>query len=430
MAMPDAVDALIRVSTAPRDSLTRTAYNLAAFSATAEDIRRVTLRAFPEASITWRVDEKRQAIVDSWPADVDDAAARHDWGFDPHYDFARAFDDYLIPTIRERYQADAATREARAPHAQVVRPPSRAMRRGLVVAGLLSVATTMPGFAQRQNMDIIAERYVRLALALGEHDADYVDAYYGPPAWRAQAESEKASLQSIAAQADVLARQLAQTAPSGGLDDLDRLRYQYLNGQLVALRARVAMRTGRKLTFDEESKALYDTVAPKQTEAEFASVLAELGAKVPGSGPLRERLELFRDRFVIPRDRLDATFRAAIDSCRQRTLRHIELPKEERFTLEYVTNQTWSAYNWYQGGYTSVIQVNTGLPVRVDGAVDLACHEGYPGHHVYNVLLEKNLWRGRKWVEFSVYPLFSPQSLIAEGSANYGIDVTFRRPSA
>src|SRR4029077_1061160 len=73
----------------------------------------------------------------------------------------------------------------------------------------------------------------------------------------------------------------------------------------------------------------------------------------------------------------------------------------------------------------SLIQVNTDLPIYIDRAIDLACHEGYPGHHVYNSLLEKNLVKDRGWIEFSVYPLFSPQSLIAEGSANYGIDVAF-----
>ena len=77
------------------------------------------------------------------------------------------------------------------------------------------------------------------------------------------------------------------------------------------------------------------------------------------------------------------------------------------------------------GQYRSLIQVNTDLPIYIDRAVDLACHEGYPGHHVYNVLLEKHLMRDRGWVEYSVYPLFSPQSLIAEGTANYGIDVAF-----
>lgn len=104
MAMPDAIDALMCIAGAPRDALTRTAYNLAAFSATAEEIHDITLRAFPRASMTWRVDDKRQAIVDSWPADVDDSAARRDWGFEPRYDFIRAFDEYLIPTITERYR--------------------------------------------------------------------------------------------------------------------------------------------------------------------------------------------------------------------------------------------------------------------------------------------------------------------------------------
>ena len=81
------------------------------------------------------------------------------------------------------------------------------------------------------------------------------------------------------------------------------------------------------------------------------------------------------------------------------------LPPDESFTVEYVTNKSWSGYNWYQGSYHSLIQVNTDLPIFVDRAIDLACHEGYPGHHVYNVLLEKTLVRDRGWVEFSVYPL-------------------------
>ncbi|HET7039423.1 MAG TPA: hypothetical protein VFH97_06020, partial [Gemmatimonadales bacterium] len=90
-----------------------------------------------------------------------------------------------------------------------------------------------------------------------------------------------------------------------------------------------------------------------------------------------------------------------------------------------VHDQPWSGYNWYQGNATSVIQVNLDLPIYIDRALDLACHEGYPGHHVYNVLLEHHLVRGRGWVEYSVYPLFSPQSLIAEGTANFGIDLAF-----
>jgi nucleoside-diphosphate-sugar epimerase len=103
MAMPDAVNALLALARAPRDRLTRTAYNLAAFSPSAAEIRDVVLHAFPGAAIDYQVDLKRQAIVDSWPAAVDDSAARADWSFEPEYDLTRAFTDYLIPTVRRRY---------------------------------------------------------------------------------------------------------------------------------------------------------------------------------------------------------------------------------------------------------------------------------------------------------------------------------------
>ena len=103
MAMPDGVQALLALATAPKAALTRTAYNLGAFSPSAQEIYEVVHAAFPEAAITWKTDLKRQGIVDSWPAEVDDSAARRDWGFAPAYDFARAFSEYLIPTIRARY---------------------------------------------------------------------------------------------------------------------------------------------------------------------------------------------------------------------------------------------------------------------------------------------------------------------------------------
>ncbi len=103
MAMPDGVEALLTLASAPQARLTRTAYNVAAFNPSADQIRNVVLRSFPGAQIAWENDAKRQGIVDSWPADVDDGAARRDWGFAPRYDFERAFSEYLIPQIRRRY---------------------------------------------------------------------------------------------------------------------------------------------------------------------------------------------------------------------------------------------------------------------------------------------------------------------------------------
>ncbi|MCA1584221.1 MAG: hypothetical protein LC791_05415, partial [Acidobacteria bacterium] len=193
------------------------------------------------------------------------------------------------------------------------------------------------------------------------------------------------------------------------------------------LRAHLAMLQGKRFTFDEESKALYDAVAPTHSEADFEKILKQLDSKLPGDGSLIERYERFKQPFIIPSAKLDPVFQTAIRGCRDRTTAFVELPPAESFKVEYVTGKSWGGYNWYQGDYRSLIQVNTDLPVYVDRAIDLACHEGYPGHHVYNVLLEKHLVRDRGWLEFTVYPLFSPQSLIAEGTANYGIEVAFSR---
>ncbi len=273
-------------------------------------------------------------------------------------------------------------------------------------------------------MKSIAEAYVKLVLAMGQHDPDYVDAYYGPPQWRTEAERTKRPLADIRSDAEAQIAALGSGPPADG-DEMDQLRHQYLGCQLSSLISRVEMLAGKQLSFDEESKALYDAVAPTHTEAELEAMVAEMADLLPGDGSLVDRFETYRDGFVIPADKVDQVFAVAIDACRERTKAHLELPAGESFEVETVTGKSWSAYNWYKGGFRSLIQVNTDLPIPIDRAVDLAAHEGYPGHHVYNVLLEQHLVRERGWVEFSVYALFSSQSLIAEGTANYGIKVAF-----
>jgi hypothetical protein len=279
------------------------------------------------------------------------------------------------------------------------------------------------GARAADEMNAVAERYVHLVLALGQHDPDYVDAFYGPPEWKTQAEKEKKSLDAIGAEAAELIGALAKTPIAG--DDLLQLRREYLQKQVAALAARVRMLKGEKLKFDDESRALYDAVAPTFPDSHFDQILSKLEAKIPGKGPLWERYEMWRKPFVIPKEKLDTVFQLAIKECRARTLVHVALPPNESFAVEYVTNKPWGGYNWYKGNFHSVIQVNTDLPTFIDRAVDLAAHEGYPGHHVYNSLLEKNLVRDRGWMEFSVYALFSPQSLVAEGTANFGREVAF-----
>lgn len=285
----------------------------------------------------------------------------------------------------------------------------------LVALGLLAAP------AAAAPLDDMARAYVDLVLEYGEHEDGYVDAFYGPPQWAAAARANKRSLGRLTADTAALRRQVDAAAASGA----DEARRRYLAAQLRALAARLAMRQGAKLDFVTEAQELFGVRPQLKPLASYDAVLARIDGLVPGPGPLADRVDAFRKRYEIPSDRLEPVMKAAIAECKARTQAQLNLPGGERFDLEFVANKPWSGYNWYKGSFHSLIQINTDLPTAISRAVDLGCHEGYPGHHVYNALLERELVKGRGWTEFSVYPLYSPQSFIAEGSANYGIDLAF-----
>lgn len=268
-------------------------------------------------------------------------------------------------------------------------------------------------------MDSIARTYVQLALALGHHDANYVDAYYGPAEWR------EAAVKPLPQIVEEATAGVAGVALTDAEEPMDRLRQRYLEKQLQSLLARAEMLNGVTRTFDRESQALYDVVAPHRPDSFYEEALANLEPMLPGEGTLAERFQRFREPFLVPKDKVDGVFRAAIDAARAQTKRYLDLPEDEDFRIEYVSGEVWSAYNWYQGNARSLIQFNLDFPTSIDRALHLAGHEGYPGHHVYNALLERHLARERRWVEFTVYPLYSPQSLIAEGTAEYGVELSF-----
>ena len=276
------------------------------------------------------------------------------------------------------------------------------------------------------KMNNIAEAYVKLVLKIGQHDADYVDAYYGPDEWKpaelSGTESDSLIYEQLDGEADNLLNKL-ESLSNYEATELETLRYRFLYKQILAAKIKLYMISGGQLTFDEESKALYDAVSPHYSEEHYQKILDRLDKLLPGRGDVSKRVNNYKNQFIIPKEKLDTVFRAAIEECRKRTLKHIQLPENENFEVEYVTNKPWSGYNWYKGNSFSLIQVNTDLPIFIDRAVDLAAHEGYPGHHVFNTLLEQNMYRKNGWVEFCVYALNSPQSLIAEGTANYGKEV-------
>lgn len=282
------------------------------------------------------------------------------------------------------------------------------------------------------TMNQIAEAYVRLVLALGEHDPDAVDAWYGLASVRDAVRREALPLARIEAEAQALLLQVdaADTPQLQTRPELVGRRREYLKKQLAALVTRAQMAQGQRFSFDDEARALYDTQAPHYSEAAFAPALARIEKLLPRERgdeqrTLAERYNRYVERHAVPRARLQAVMALAIDEARLRAYRHMPLPIGEHFELSFVADKPWSAYNWYQGQLTSHIEVNTDLPIPVSRVLELASHEGYPGHHVYNALLENGLVIGQQWPEYTVYALFSPQSLIAEGTADYGVGLAF-----
>ena len=278
--------------------------------------------------------------------------------------------------------------------------------------------------ATPDSLDAVAREYVLTSLTIGEKEAGYVDAYYGPPEIQAaaRADAAKLSLGALATRVGTLRKRAAALAIG---NDLNTRRARFLEAQLTAAETRLRMMRGEKLSFEDEAEGLFGVRPKILALASYDPVVASIDEIVPGSGALADRVETFSNRFTVPNGKLKSVIDAAIAECRRRTLQHIELPANERFDLAFVKGKSWGGYNYYQGNSHSRIEINTDLPNRIDRALDLGCHEGYPGHHVLNALLEENLTRGRKWIEFSIYPLYSPQSLLAEGSANYGVTLAF-----
>ncbi|MEP1447409.1 MAG: hypothetical protein ABJK37_14995 [Paraglaciecola sp.] len=267
-----------------------------------------------------------------------------------------------------------------------------------------------------------AQHYVKLGLELGEYDKDYVDAYLGPDEWKKQAKTQLRSKQQLALATSELLQQLKTMDIT---DQTLKLRHKALFRNVRAMDVRARMLMGETFSFAEEARLIYDVNLPSYDLRKFDQALSEIDKLVPGEGDLAARVDGFRKRFIITEEKVTAVVNRAIAECKRRSDHYISLPENERFDLEYVTGKSWSGYNWYQGDNKSLMQINQDFPMQIDRAIGLGCHEGYPGHHVWNVLIENNLLNKNGWVEFSIFPLFSPYALIAEGSANYGVDLAF-----
>jgi hypothetical protein len=259
----------------------------------------------------------------------------------------------------------------------------------------------------RRHPDDDVLHYLQLAVALGERDPDAIDYYYGPDAWVSEARAHSLSLAEI---------------HRGALDLASGIKTNnFLVLQLNAIALRAELLQGKKYSFDHEGKVFFSLETPvSRDSAELETIRQQIAALLHG-----KRYADFDAQFIIPEDRLRAVMDRALQGCRERTLDHMKLPSEETVSVEYVGDRPWNAYSSYKGRFHSIIRINTDFALTVDRALQLACHEGYPGHHAYNTLVDAQLVRRERRFELMVQPTFSPQSLSSESLATNAVDVAF-----
>ena len=288
-----------------------------------------------------------------------------------------------------------------------------------VVLGLL-IAGSSRG-AGTEDINDIAESYVKLVLEIGLYEPDYVDTYYGPPEWRPP-ESEildEFPSERLGRKVNELIEKLGNAAKSNQAGK-QSARLKFLDKQLSAVKGKIDLLAGKEMSFDEESRVLYDIVAPAFEKKHFDDILNKLDEALPGEGSLNDRLDGYTQKFLIPKDKLEPILKAALTEYRKRTAEHIKLPPEEKLDIEFVDFKPWAANLQHRGNGSSVIQINSNMPFYLADAAMLIRHEGYPGHHVHLAMMERHLYRDNKCVEYSVLPANTPLALIAEGIAEYG----------
>ena len=283
----------------------------------------------------------------------------------------------------------------------------------LFALAVLAIAFATVAAAARyvadSSIDRHAVEYVDLVAALGVHSPESIDFHI-----RARPPGVVPGLADIALRSRALAGHIrdAHTVAPVAADERDRARI--LAAQLDAMETRIEQLSGRHVAFDDELRRMFGVEPPVAAPVSAADIHAELDKRLPGDGPLSVRLAKYRRRFMVPRGRLHDAVMKSIGLCRGQTRRHLTLPDEESIEVEYVTDKPWSGYSIYRGGYRSIIQVNRTLPLSVGDVLNLACHEGYPGHHVYNTVREQHLVRKLGRTEATALLLFSPEGFRAE----------------
>ena len=287
----------------------------------------------------------------------------------------------------------------------------------LAALALLAVLRVALRPATEDPLDQQGRRFVELALALGQTDAKEVDTYFGPDALRPKADQPARTLDGLQRDLTTLAGDIAKDPASDR-----RMRLADRISHLLALIETI--RTPHAASFDDEARRVYAIDPVAVDAAAMTAARSELALLLPGSAPLADRVDAFRARYVIPEDKRAAVFARALAECRRRTRAHWRLPAAERLDVEW-TSTVDSAWHRYRGNYRSQLQINPQAVAFLSSALDVACHEGYPGHHAQFVVQEMAAGPTGLPIEDKIVLLRSPDSMFREGAANYGVDLAF-----
>jgi hypothetical protein len=263
----------------------------------------------------------------------------------------------------------------------------------------------------------MGEEFVRLALAINEHLPGYIDSYFGPEEWAQEAKaSGKLPLADLIARTNQLAVLISET------DGWDLQRRDFLARQVGAMQMSLRLLAGEKISLAEEVEGLYDIQPAWKDEANFLEAQQQLDQVLPKGGSLKERMEAWDNSLKIPVEKVKQLLPIVIHRLRELTGAKFGLPEGESFTVEFVSNQPWRAYNWYLGEYQSRIEINTDLPTQVNWLADLMAHEGYPGHHTELSTKESKLIRQMNYQEHVLTLINSPSCVISEGIATSALE--------
>jgi hypothetical protein len=263
----------------------------------------------------------------------------------------------------------------------------------------------------------LGEEFVRLALAINEHLPGYVDSYFGPSEWEQEAgQAGKLPLPDLTRRVDQLAMDVSQA------NDWDVQRKDFLNHQISAMQMSLRLLAGENVSLAEEAQALYDILPTWKDEAYFIGYQKWLDETLPKGGSLNERLENWQKSLEIPIEKARELLPFITSTFRELAHKKFNLPEDESFVVEFVSDQPWMAYNRYLGEYKSQIEINTDLPMQVNSLVITIAHEGYPGHHTELSIKESTLIRQKGYYEHLVTVINSPWCVIAEGIATSALE--------